>query len=153
MLKPEIVLQVDKARSGRARRGRIHRMYYTLTNHSNKPVQLYLPPCASHYDDIDVPFQVRETPITRLSEPVRKVLYKRPPVDLRKVYKVILLPDFAISGYLTLVGKGGTYALLPVGRYRIRVWYDSRPLAQKRHHEGLWLGITNAVEFELHVMP
>lgn len=152
MLAPEIVLKVDEARSRRARRGRECRLFYTLTNHGSKPRQLAIPPFASFNGAREVPFQVRVTPLTRLSEPIKAVITAIG-VDLRRAYKVTLLPGFAISGYLILVGKGSTCALLPVGRYRIRVWYDSRPLAQMPHHEGLWLGITNAVEFELHVMP
>lgn len=149
---PEIVLQVDRARSKQARRGQEYRLYYTLTNRGSKSVQLYLPLSASHHGEPNFPFQVRETPLTHLREPIRKVFYQRV-VDLRRVYKVTLLPDFAISGYLILVGKGGTYSLLPTGLYRIVLWYDSRPLSREPYHDGLWLGITNTVEFKLRVAP
>lgn len=152
MLAPEIVLQVDEARSRQARRGRECRIYYTLTNHSSKPRQLALPLFASFNGAREVPFQVRVTPLTRLSEPIQVVITAIG-VDLRRAYKVTLLPDFAISGYLILVGKGGTYILLPTGLYRVKLWYDSRPLSRMPYHEGLWLGITNTVEFKLRIVP
>lgn len=136
-----------------AHRGQPFRLAFTLTNKSNQAIQLYIPPRPSIQEEGDIPFQLRLVPLTPLKEPVQIMPCARSLIDLRKVYRVTLMPEFAISGYIAVVKRGGPYTLLPVGVYQGELWYDSHPLAKLPHRKGLWLGVTNTVKFRLQVLP
>lgn len=147
-----VLLQIRNGEQ-RARRAKPFRLFFTLTNQCGRKIQVYIPYRVSIQGEVDIPFHLRMGPITPLKEPIQGAIDRRRPLDLRKVYRVTLMPDFAISGYVEVVGKAASYTLLPVGVYQGELWYDSRPLAKLPYHEGLWLGVTNTVKFKLQVLP